>query len=418
VIAVALLDRVKFDGPPDILVWKWPHDSLSLGAQVIVNESQEALFYKSGQALDLFSPGTHTLTTANLPFLQRIVNLPFGGKTPFSAEVYFVSKAVAVGQNWGTKTPFMILDPRYRVTIPLRAYGQFGLRVVNTREFVTQIAGAGGAGTRGSVASDIASKEFVARIANIGNDMALKDKALSAVGTTSNDTARTLFESLIITSLQQSVGTLLSEQKVSVLELPSQVLNLGKKTHEVLQSEFQTFGAELVNFVVESINFDSKDESVQRLRSMLDEAARLDVVGQAYHRNLDFYRTERQFDVLEGAAESGGAAGSVMGAAMGIGMGFGVAAPAGVLAKDSMAATLSKCSKCGASIAQSSKFCPSCGESLQQNFRSCSGCSTSNPSTSKFCANCGSSLAAQKCAKCGAELSLDAKFCNECGEKL
>jgi len=241
---------------------------------------------------------------------------------------------------------------------------------------------------------------------------------LSAVGTTANDTARNLLESLIITSLQQSVGTLLSEQKVSVLDLPSQVLKLGKKTHEVLQSEFQTFGAELVNFVVESINFDSKDESVQRLRSMLDEAARLDVVGQAYHRNLDFYKTERQFDVLEGAAESGGAAGSVMGAAMGIGMGFGVAAPAGVLAKDSMAATLSKCSKCGASIAQSSKFCPTCGESLQQNLRSCPGCSTSNLSTSKFCANCGSSLAAQKCAKCGAELSPDAKFCNECGEKL
>jgi membrane protease subunit (stomatin/prohibitin family) len=414
---MALLDRVKFDGPPDVLVWKWPHDSLSLGAQVIVNESQEALFYKSGQALDLFGPGTHTLTTANLPFLQRLVNLPFGGKTPFSAEIYFVSKSVALGQNWGTKTPFMILDPRYKVTIPLRAYGQFGLRIVNTREFVTQIAGAGGGGTRGSIPADIASKLFVAQVAPIGHDKALNDKVPSVVGTTADDTARNLLEALTITCLQQSVGNLLNEQRLSVLDLPSQVLALGKNTHEILQSNFQTFGLELVNFVLESINFDSKDESVQRLRAMLDEAARLDVVGEAYRRNLDFYRTERQFDVLEGAAETGGAAGSVMGAAMGIGMGFGVAAPAGALAKDSMAGTASKCGKCGASIGQSSKFCPSCGENLRQNYRLCPECSTSNPGNSKFCSNCGAPMGTRRCTKCGAELQAASKFCNECGEK-
>ncbi len=410
---MALLDRVKFDGPSDVLVWKWPHDSLSLGAQVIVNESQEALFYKGGQALDLFGPGTHTLTTANLPFLQRLVNLPFGGKTPFSAEVYFISKSVALGQDWGTKTPFMILDPRYRVTIPLRAYGQFGLRVVNAREFVTQIAGASGGGTRGSVRADLDSKLFVGHITDFEHE-----KIVNVAGTTANDTARNLLESLIVACLQQSVGSLLTEQKLSVLDLPLQVLALSKKTHEILQSNFQTFGLELVNFVLESINFDSKDESVQRLRAMLDEAARLDVVGDAYRRNLDFYRTERQFDVLEGAAETGGAAGSVMGAAMGIGMGFGVASPAGALAKESMAGTPSKCSKCGASTTQSSKFCPSCGESLQQTTKPCPECSTQNPDASRFCSNCGASILARKCSKCGVELPGTSKFCNECGEKV
>lgn len=409
---MALLDRVKFDGPPDVLVWKWPHDSLSLGAQVIVNESQEALFYKSGQALDLFIAGTHTLTTANLPFLQRLVNLPFGGKTPFAAEVYFVNKAVALGQNWGTKTPFMILDPRYRVTIPLRAYGQFGLRVVNSREFVTQIAGAGGGGTRSSVGADLASKLFVANITDFGHE-----KAVNVAGTTANDTARNAIEALIVTSLQQSVGSLLTELKLSVLDLPAQVLALSKKTQEILLSNFGTFGLELVNFVIESINFDNKDESVQRLRKMLDEAARLDVVGESYRRNLDFYRTERQFDVLEGAAENGGAAGSAMGAAMGIGMGFGVAAPAGSLARESMAANASKCGNCGAFAPQSSRFCPSCGEALQPQPAPCPACAAPNPSTSRFCANCGAPMGARKCAKCGAKMQAASKFCHECGEK-
>jgi membrane protease subunit (stomatin/prohibitin family) len=409
---MALLDRVKFDGPSDVLVWKWPHDSLSLGAQVIVNESQEALFYKGGQALDLFSPGTHTLTTANLPFLQRLVNLPFGGKTPFSAEVYFINKSVALGQDWGTKTPFMVLDPKYKVSIPLRAYGQFGLRVVNSREFVTQLAGASGGGTRGSVRADLDSKLFVAHITDFEHE-----KIVNVAGTTANDTARSLLESLIVTCLQQSVGSLLTEQKLSVLDLPSQVLALSKETHEILQSNFQTFGLELVNFVLESINFDSNDESVKSLRSMLAEAARVNVVAEAYSLNKEFYRTDRQFDVLQGAAETGGAAGSVMGAAMGIGMGFGVASPAGALAKESMAGTALKCGKCGASVAQASKFCPSCGESLQQNSMLCPVCSSPNSSSSKFCSNCGASLAARKCTKCGAELQTGSKFCNQCGEK-
>jgi membrane protease subunit (stomatin/prohibitin family) len=223
---------------------------------------------------------------------------------------------------------------------------------------------------------------------------------------------------LIVTCLQQSVGSFLSEQKVSVLDLPSQVLALSKKTHQLLQANFHTFGLTLVNFALESINFDASDESVKRLRLMLDEAARLEVVGEAYRRNQDFYRTDRQFDVLEGAAESGGAAGSVMGAAMGIGMGFGLATPAGALAKDSMTPILSRCSKCGASISQSSRFCPLCGDSLQQNLRPCPACSTLNSSTSKFCSNCGAEMAAAQCAKCGASLPAGSKFCNDCGEKV
>lgn len=400
---MALLDRVKFDGPPDVLVWKWPSEALSLGAQLIVNESQEALFFKSGQALDLFGPGTHTLGSGNLPFLQRIVNLPFGSKTPFAAEVYFVSRSVALAQNWGTKTPFMILDPRYKVSIPLRAYGQFGLRVVNSREFVIQIAGASGGGTRPGMVGDVFSKVLAAKI----------------VGTTADQTARNLLESLVTTCMQQAIGDQLGENRISVLDLPAQLLALGRKTQELLQGNYKTFGVELVNFTLESINFDPKDESVQRLRSMLDEAARLDVVGEAFRRNQDFYRTDKQFDVLQGAAEGGGAAGSVMGATMGIGLGFGAAAPAGNLAKESMAAApTQKCPKCGASVPESSKFCSSCGENLEGQSRKCPNCSTANPGAAKYCSKCGTSLVAMKCSKCGADLSLGARFCNSCGEKV
>lgn len=139
---MALIDRLKYDFPPDVLVYKWPSEDLTLGAQLIVNESQEAIFFKGGKALDLFGPGTHTLSSANLPLLQKLINLPLGGKTPFAAEVYFVNKTVAFAQDWGTKAPIMLLDPRYRVTIPLRGYGQYAVRVENSREFVVHVVDA------------------------------------------------------------------------------------------------------------------------------------------------------------------------------------------------------------------------------------------------------------------------------------
>jgi membrane protease subunit (stomatin/prohibitin family) len=385
---MALLDRIKFDGPPDVLVWKWPSEELPIGSQLIVNESQEALFFKSGQALDLFGPGTHTLTTGNLPFLQRIVNLPFGGRTPFSAEVYFVSKSVALGQDWGTKTPFMVLDPKYRVSVPIRAYGQHAMRVTNAREFIVQIAGASGGGVR---------------------------------GTTANDTARNLLESLIITCVQQVIGDHLNREKASVLDLPSQVITLATLTRDLLLKHYQTFGVEMVNFALESVNFDAEDESVKSLRAMLSEGARMEYMGNAFRRNEDFYRAERQFDVLETAGTGGGAAGAMMGAAMGVGMGFGVATPAGQLAKDSMSpspARETNCAKCGGAVAAGSKFCNKCGEKLDTVERLCPSCSVPNVGTAKFCAACGTSLSVGKCQKCGAVLPSNAQFCNQCGEKV
>lgn len=92
---MAIIDRIKYDGNPNgsqWLIYKCPSEQFVLGSQLIVNQGQEALFFKGGEALDLFGPGTHTLSTGNLPILNKLVNLPFGGKTPFTAEIYYINK--------------------------------------------------------------------------------------------------------------------------------------------------------------------------------------------------------------------------------------------------------------------------------------------------------------------------------------
>jgi len=117
---MAIIDRIKFEGTPETLVWKFPKDNIVKGAQLIVNESQEAVFFKNGQALDIFGAGVHSLDSSNIPLLQKFINLPFGGETPFSAEVIFVNKVAKLDYKWGTKSPIPIEDPRYRVPFSRR----------------------------------------------------------------------------------------------------------------------------------------------------------------------------------------------------------------------------------------------------------------------------------------------------------
>jgi membrane protease subunit (stomatin/prohibitin family) len=111
---VAIIDRIKFDAPTDdILAWKFPSDDLKLGSQFVVNQSQDAVFLKGGRVFDLFGPGRHTLSTANLPLLSAVVNLPFGNETPFAAEIWFVNKTVKRDLKWGTSAPIPLIDPVY-----------------------------------------------------------------------------------------------------------------------------------------------------------------------------------------------------------------------------------------------------------------------------------------------------------------
>ena len=141
----ALIDRIKYDGPQDgspWLVYKYSSEKFVLGSQLIVNQGQEALFFKGGEALDLFGAGTHTLHTGNLPLLNKLVNLPFGGDTPFTAEIYYINKTSKLNMNWGTPNAFSVEDPKYRLLLSIRSHGTYGLRINDTRMFITELVGA------------------------------------------------------------------------------------------------------------------------------------------------------------------------------------------------------------------------------------------------------------------------------------
>ena len=277
---MALIDCVKFDCPvDDVLVWKYPSENLTLGTQLIVNQSQEVIFVKGGKALDVFGPGTHTLSTGNLPFLQKLINLPFGGKTPFTAEVWFVNKTIKRGMKWGTKGPIQVQDPIYMYPVNLRSFGEWGLRITNSQSFINQVVGT-----------------------QLGADSAKIED---------------YFTGEILQRLTDQLAKFVVEQNVSVFQLAAKTNDLSSFVQKAISPEFERFGIEIVNFNVNRISI--AEEDMKQFQEIQAQRMKLNLINQSGQA----YATMRSFDTLEAAANNpSGNMGQMLGAGLGMGMGF------------------------------------------------------------------------------------------------
>ena len=286
---MALIDRIKYDAPADdVLVWKFPSEDIRLGAQLIVNESQEVLFVKGGAILDSFTAGTHTLSTGNIPLLRKLVNLPFGKKTPFSAEVWYVNLTVKRDLKWGTKGPIQVIDPIYNYPVSIRAFGRWGIRIKDARSFLVQIVGS----QLGAEAAKVES----------------------------------YFTAHIVQCLSDQLARFFTEQSVSAFQANAKLNELAAFTITAIAPEFERFGIEIVNFDVERISIPEEEQAeFQKIlgkRMEIEQISKANV-GQAY-------TTMRTFDTLEKAAQNDGSStGQFLGAGLGVGAGLGAGIPIG-----------------------------------------------------------------------------------------
>ena len=224
---MAIIDRVKYDGPGNVLVWKYPAEDLSWGTQVIVNQSQEAIFFKGGQALDVLGPGTHTLRTANIPLLRGLIKAPFGGETPFAAEVYYINKSVNLDVKWGTNSPIPVLDPKFNVYLPVRAFGQFGIQVADSRAFVVQLSAT--------------NPQFT------------------------TEQLSNYFKGVLLTKAKDYIAETIVKQKINLLEISAYLEEMSGSIQEKLSADFGKFGVKLVNFYLNSVDVPEDDDTVVRL---------------------------------------------------------------------------------------------------------------------------------------------------------
>lgn len=375
---MAFIDRLKYDGPRNLLVYRYPKDDLAWGTQVIINQSQEVVFFKGGQAMDVLGPGTHSLKTANIPFLRKLMKMPFGGETPFTAEVYYVNKASILDIKWGTKSPIPILDPKYNIFLPIRAFGQFGIRMADSRKFVVQIAGT--------------QSEF------------------------SVNSMNEYFKGIILTKAKDYVAETIIKKKINLLEITAYLEEISAEVHKKIAKDFLTFGVELINFYFQSINVPDDDPTVKKLKKALSDRAEIDILGGQN------YQMKRTFDTMEAAAgNEGGMAGAGMGLGMGLGAGAGMGhMMSGMMGKVATAAPPKQvvvCPKCKGQISATSKFCPKCGGAVITPTSKCPGCKGDVAAGAKFCGSCGKKLGSHACAKCSKEMAPTAKFCGSCGHK-
>lgn len=411
------IDIVKYDGSNDVYAWKYPSQELGTWTQLIVNETQEAILYKGGQALDLFGPGRHTLSTNNIPLLRGIVNLPFGGKTPFTAEVWYVNKIFSLDVKWGTKRPIQLQDPKYSVFVPVRAFGQFGVRITDSRKFLVKLVG--------------------------------------TLPSFDKDTLIKYFRGLLLTKIKDHIATYLVKMKISILEISAYLNEISAYLTEEIGPEFEEFGISIVNFFVTSINIPDEDPAVVKLKDALSRRAEMDIIGYNYQQ-------DRTFNTLENAASNQGSSGNLMGAGMGLSMGVGIGGMMGDMFKGQMntnaqspngnnqspnsngqwvmgqadsntstptsssdassAAPTMTCKNCGVAINDSMAFCFSCGTKIEKEEpkpegKPCIKCGETIKENMKFCPFCGSPQS-KKCSNCGFDLQDGMTFCPGCGTKV
>ncbi len=138
---MALAKIIKYEGDNSVFVWKSPIEDFNTMSQLIVHESQEAVFFKNGQALDVFESGRYTLETQNIPIIKRFLNLPTGGKTPFHCEVYFINKTQQMAIKWGTDSQVQYMEPQYKFPLQIGASGEMTLSVSDSKRLLVKIVG-------------------------------------------------------------------------------------------------------------------------------------------------------------------------------------------------------------------------------------------------------------------------------------
>ncbi|MBQ0055866.1 MAG: SPFH domain-containing protein [Synergistaceae bacterium] len=350
---MAIVDVVKYDGDMDTFAWKFPNNALSTKTQLIVNESQEAVLLKGGQACDIFGPGHYVLETANIPLVSKMMYIPFGGETPFSAEVWYVNKVYSPDIKWQTETPIQLLDAKFNIPISVTANGQFGIRIADSKKFLLRLVG--------------------------------------TLKTLHKDNIKEFFRGLYMSRVKDLISKYCIKNNISILQLNSLITELSEQLHENMQGTFEKYGIELINFYIEDISV-KDDLTMAVIKSALAKRAEMDIVGYGYAQ-------ERSFDVLEGAANNqaagqSGMLGAGMGLAMGVGMGNTVGQQFGGLANGFGIGNPKVCSDCHRNNAADAVFCAYCGKPLSVAKIKCSKCEAEIDTGAKFCPQCGNKLGA------------------------
>lgn len=432
-----LADAISYEGDNQTLVWKHPVEDFSWGSQLIVHESQEAIFFRDGQALDLFGPGRHTLETQKLPLLNRIFKLPSGEGT-FHSEVYYINLTTQMGVKWGTDSKVRLFDPTSGLHLEIGASGEFNIRVTDSRKLLIKVVGT----TRGFGQSDLLG----------GNGYGA-------------------FRALVMTQVKAYLAQTIKDNSLNILEIDAHLMELSAALRDNINVGLEEYGLTMPEFYVSRIVTPDDDPNFKRMKEQYAEQyllvrqeqikkseaeaaaqrkaveaeteARIKIIGaqgeaealkiqkaaeaesyrmqaaaEAEEMHLKGYTYQQETARQVGmeamkhgiAGEGGGGAIGGIGELAGLGVGLGAMSGVIGMTKDALSPVMESAGQIGQAVAApmdpaAEGWDCACGQ---------------KGLTGKFCPECGAkrpeSPATWDCPNCGAK-GLTGKFCPECGKR-
>lgn len=352
-----LVHRIPESGSGEI---KW-------GAQLTVRESQAGVFFYNGKAIGAFGAGRHTLKTANIPILTKILSAPWGMTSPLRAEVYFVNLKVFTDLKWGTRDPVAFKDSELGL-IRLRAFGVFNVQVIQPVLFINSLVGTQGIYTTEEI------EGYLNRV--------------------------------IVSRFNDYMGDTID----TILNLPARYDEMAEKLIERLRDDFRKFGLGLKQLYINAIT------PPPEVQQAIDERSRMGAIP-----DMNKLLQMKAAMAMEKAAT---AEGSAMGTGMGLMMPAMFAsyfAPSAAKADQQPPTAQNTCPECNHPVPRDALFCPMCGHQLLV-LTQCRYCGKNLTPKDRFCPRCGKPAdekpAPLICPNCKTENLPEAKFCNQCGEKL
>ena len=459
-----LASIIKYEGDNETLVWKHPIEDFNFGSQLIVHESQEAIFFRDGQALDLFGAGRYTLQTQQLPLLEKIYKLPTDTEGTFHSEVYFVNLATQMGVKWGTDSKVRLFDPASGLHIELGASGEFNIRVTDSRKLLLKVVG-----TTGGLGQE--------QLLGIGN-------------------GKGFFRSMVMTQVKSYLAQTIKENAINILEIDEHLMALSGALRERINATLDEYGLTMPEFYVSRIVTPDDDPNFRRMKEQYAEqyllvrqenirkaeaeaaadrkaveaqtAARMKIIGaqgeaealkiqkqaeaEAYRMQAEAeaaemrmkgytyqQETSRQvgLEAMKNGLGGGANAAGALGDLAGLGVSLGAMSSVIGMTKDALSPMTQDAAQMGAAVGAAvtggwdcpacghknitTNFCPDCGSKKPEPKTGwdCAQCGTKNIQ-SRFCPNCGAKKPEESsgwsCPECGTKDILS-KFCPNCGAR-
>lgn len=256
-----MIDIIKYEGDNSTFVWKHPKEDFNTNSQLIVHESQEAIFFANGQALDLFGPGRYSLETQNMPMLSKYFNKLSKGETAFHCEVYFINKTVQMSIPWGTPELIRFIEPTLNIPLCLGASGKMNLAVSDSRKLILKLVGTM-SGADWHHLDEREDKEDVRRAG--GNNVELEAKKAKRF----TQSLQKSFLPLITSALKKHIPAVIKENKIDLLEIDSNLELFSEALRKPINEGFEEYGLTMPQFYVLTVNLPENDPNFRKFREL------------------------------------------------------------------------------------------------------------------------------------------------------